>query len=141
MPSTRPLDGSVCALCPHALTGGVDHVLQHAPQLLGLARLGLRQIDLGIVECLFEHVQAVPDRFELFARDHQLVLAQPEVERAAAGFVIALAARTFAVETRSARARHFPERAAAPSAGVFRHSDESYGPLPPIPRMRGTRVL
>ncbi len=86
--------------------------------------LGLGQIDFGVLDRAFQHEQPVPDRFQLGPRDDQLVFPETELEPAPASLVVALAARLAAVQARPARPCRDPERAPAPSASVFRHSDD-----------------
>ena len=111
----------------YAFAGGLQEIVQDAPQLLRPASLGLGQIDLGVLDGAFQDEQPVPDRLELGPRDHQLVLAQTELEPALTSLVVALAARLPAVQTRSTRPSRHPKRASAPSAPVLRHSDDITG--------------
>lgn len=107
-----------------ALPGRVEHVLQDPAQLLGAPPLRLAQVGLGVLHRLLEHEQAVPERLELLTGDDQLMLTEPELDRAPARFVVALAARVTAVHTRPPGPGRNCERAAAPAAGTLRHSDK-----------------
>src|SRR3954447_5940749 len=74
----------------------------------------IREIFLDVVDGFGQDVQAVLELVELGARDDQLVLAEAQLGAALAGFVVPLAARSFAELARAARAGASLERASAP---------------------------